>query len=318
MIVTRRTFIHTASVAAAGMSIPGLTRAGEIFRSLPKHEICLFSKHLQYLNFGEMSEVIARTGFDGIDLTVRPGGHVEPENVERDLPVAVKAAQSAGLTIPMMTTNITDPDDKTSQRVLEIAADNGVGYYRMGSMDYDLSISIEENINTFRKVFGKFEEINMKYGIHGDYQNHWGRDFGAPVWDLYSVLNGLDPKWIGCQYDVRHAVVEGGGSWILGMKAIASYISSAVIKDFIWSNNDGDWTPRSVPLGTGMVDLNSYFDEFKQLVNTGPLSLHYEYGIGNARNRKDENLTDERIEEFYKTDLDVLKKLMIEEGLREI
>jgi len=148
MIVTRRTFIHTASVAAAGMNFPVLTRADGIFRSLPKHEICLFSKHLQYLNFNEMSEILARTGFDGIDLTVRPGGHIEPENTERDLLEAVKAAQSAGLAIPMMTTNITDPNDKISQKVLEIAADNGVKYYRIGSMGYDLSISIEKNINT--------------------------------------------------------------------------------------------------------------------------------------------------------------------------
>ena len=186
----------------------------------------------------------------------------------------------------------------------------------MGSLSYDLSTSIEKNINAFRKVFEKFGTLNLKYDIHGDYQNHWGNGFGAPVWDLYDVLNGLDPKWIGCQYDIRHAVVEGGGSWILGMKAIAPYISSSAVKDFIWIKNDGNWTPQSVPLETGMVDFDKYFEEFKQLENTGPLSLHYEYGIGNVKDRKDQNLTDERIVEFDKTDLDVLKGRLINEGLR--
>ena len=33
-----------------------------------------------------MAEVVAENGFDGADLTVRPGGQVLPENVEKDLP----------------------------------------------------------------------------------------------------------------------------------------------------------------------------------------------------------------------------------------
>ncbi len=134
MNIKRRTFIKTTSAAVVGMSLPTLASASEIFKSIPKHQICLFSKHLQYLDFQEMSEIIARTGFDGIDLTVRPGGHIEPETVEIDLPKVIKAAQSSGLTIPMMTTNIADPDDAISKKVLEVAANNGVKYYRMGSM----------------------------------------------------------------------------------------------------------------------------------------------------------------------------------------
>ena len=310
MNLKRRTFIKTTGTALLGMSIPTLTRADGIFNSIPKHQICLFSKHLQYLNFHEMSEILARTGFDGIDLTIRPGGHIEPENVARDLPEAVKAAQSVGLTIPMITTSITDPGANISKKVLQVAADNGVMYYRMGSWKYDLSIGIKNNLEAFRKVFQKFEAMNQKYGIHGDYQNHWGARFGASIWDLYQVLDGLDPQWVGCQYDIRHAVAEGGGSWILGMKAVAPYISSTAMKDFIWINNKESWKPQSVPLGTGMVDFDTYFEEFKQLENTGPVSLHYEYGIGGAKDRQGQDLTDAKIVEFYKTDLDELRKKM--------
>ena len=315
MQITRRRFIHTTGAALAGMSIPLMAGVSGRTSSRQKHEICLFSKHLQYLDFREMSDILARIGFDGIDLTVRPGGHIEPENVERDLPLAVRAAESAGLKIPMMTTGITDPDDRVSLRVLQVAAEHGVRYYRMGSMGYDPDTSTEDNLNRFREVFGKFEAINRRYGIHGDYQNHWGRNFGAPVWDLYYVLNGLDAQWIGCQYDIRHAVVEGGGSWLLGFNAIAPYISSIVMKDFVWAENNGEWAPRSVPLGTGMVDFERYLGEFKRLENTGPVSLHYEYGIGNSRNRED--LSDDRIIEFYKSDLETLLTKMNEAGLRE-
>ena len=54
-------------------------------------KIYIFSKHLQFLNYQDMAEAAAEMGFDGIDLTVRPKGHVLPERVETDLPKAVEA-----------------------------------------------------------------------------------------------------------------------------------------------------------------------------------------------------------------------------------
>ena len=95
------------------------------------------------------------------------------------------------------------------------------------------------------------------------------------------------------------------------MKALGPYINSSAIKDFHWVNNNGEWKPVSVPLGTGMVDFTEYFEEFKQLKNAGPMSMHYEYGIGNAKSRDDQNLTDKEIIDFYKTDLDKLKQMLV-------
>lgn len=318
MKVTRRTFLHTAGTAGIALNFPLLAGSGRVTGPLPlpEHPICFFSKHLQYCDVKEMSEILAQTGFDGIDLTVRPGGHVEPGKAERDLPRAVKAAESAGLKIPMITTNITDPEDKISHQVLQTASESGVAYYRMGSLKYDFSMGIEQNLDAFRKIFEKFQSLNMKYGIHGDYQNHWGTGFGAPIWDLYSVLKGLDPAWVGCQYDIRHAVVEGGASWSLGLRTIGTYIHSSVIKDFLWTKDSGKWRPRSVPLGTGMVDFEAYFKEFEQLENTGPISLHYEYGLGNAKERNEESRTNDLIVDFYQKDLNALKKKLSDAGLR--
>lgn len=312
----RRHFLYTTGTVLAGLNFPSLSGASLSSRKPAKNEICLFSKHLQYLTYQEMSEILAETGFDGIDLTVRPGGHVEPAYVERDLSKAVKAAHSAGLSIPMITTGITDPEEKNTHKILKTAGELGVKYYRMGSLKYDFSKSMEDNIQIFRGLFERFESLNRKYGIHGDYQNHWGNRFGAPVWDLYAVLKGLEAEWIGSQYDIRHALVEGGGSWMLGMKALAPFIASTVIKDFIWAEENGKWRPQSVPLGTGMVDFEKYFEEFKKLGNFCPISLHYEYGMGHMKERTDPGMTDEKIIAFYKMDLDELKSMLTKAGLR--
>ncbi len=54
-------------------------------------EIVFFSKPLPQMDWQRLAANVKRLGFDGIDLTVRPEGHVLPERVEEDLPKAVAA-----------------------------------------------------------------------------------------------------------------------------------------------------------------------------------------------------------------------------------
>ena len=131
--VKRRDFVKTVSLAGGGMlaapmaiSNPGwIKKAGEV-----SWRIHFFSKHLQFLDYAEAADACVQAGMDGADLTVRPGGHVLPENVERDLPLAVKAFKKAGLTIEMMASGITDPKDPLTERVLRTASEQGIKYYR--------------------------------------------------------------------------------------------------------------------------------------------------------------------------------------------
>ncbi|MCG8376425.1 MAG: twin-arginine translocation signal domain-containing protein, partial [Chlorobiales bacterium] len=110
MPMTRRTFLAGAGAATATLgTLPDAANSAD--RKDNKNPICIFSKHLQWLDYREIAEIVAEIGFDGIDLTVRPKGHVLPERVQEDLPRALEAAQTAGLSIPMMTTAIQEPDD---------------------------------------------------------------------------------------------------------------------------------------------------------------------------------------------------------------
>ena len=68
--------------------------------------LVMFSKMLQEFTVAEAARRIKGLGFDGVDLTVRPKGHVEPENVGMALPEAVKAIRDQGLTVPMISTAI--------------------------------------------------------------------------------------------------------------------------------------------------------------------------------------------------------------------
>jgi L-ribulose-5-phosphate 3-epimerase len=277
--------------------------------------ICVFSKHLQFLDFQQMVEVAAAAGFDGVDLTVRPGGHVSPEQVEEQLPRAVQAVRHTGLTVPMMTTAITRSDPLTV-RILKTAVELGIGTYRLGYFDYDQQAGVAASLPGIKRQLQELAALNQRLGIHGAYQNHSGSRFGAPVWDIWEVIHDLDPAWMGCQYDLMHAVAEGGNSWILGLDLLQKHVKSLAIKDFYWGKTDNEWQEVVAPLGEGMCNWPEFFRRLKGYGFTGPISLHFEYPMPEEtiKSAPLERIKEETIKIMSK-DLVTLKNLMRDSGL---
>ena len=255
--------------------------------------IAVFSKHLQWLPFADVGPVIAESGFTAVDLTVRPGGHVLPERVENDLPRAVEMLRKSGLTVPLITTVITDAGDPLSRRVLATAKQVGVAHYRMGYWTFPADTDPLVALRALTPRARALATLNREIGIRGGYQNHVGTRVGGSVWDLGILLEGIEPDGLGVQYDIRHAVAEGGESWPVALKLIAPHIDTLALKDFVWAKRtDGRWEPHSVPLGKGMVSFDAYL---RTLLARGPLppaTMHFEYpplemdGGGDATRRR--------------------------------
>ncbi|WP_250629567.1 apurinic/apyrimidinic endonuclease family protein [Aureibaculum algae] len=147
----------------------------------------LFSKHLQFLNYNDMSAAAVEMGFDGIDLTVRPKGHVLPENVKEDLPKAVEAMKKHGLQPKMMSTNVWDASNTVQKTVLETASTLGFTNYRTNWLKYPEDISITESQALYGRQAKELEILNEKLGLIGGYQNNSGMNVGAPIWDLLPI-----------------------------------------------------------------------------------------------------------------------------------
>jgi sugar phosphate isomerase/epimerase len=275
----RREFIST--LAAAGASIP----LGSAFNSPSdsfqekKYPLRIFSKPLDGYDFGFMCECIMKSGIGGIDLTVRPGGKVEPADVETKLPELVKEAKNYNLALDMMVTGIVSASDPLTEKVLRTASSLGRKYYRLGYYEFGDKTDIWETLQIHKASLKGIAELNRKYNIHGGYQNHAGTRVGGPVWDLHELLINLPPEFTGCQYDVRHAMVEGANSWILGMRLMAPYIKTLAIKDFTWVTGAGKPRAVTVPMGEGMVNWDLFFKTVKVLNISGPLTLHIEYPL---------------------------------------
>ena len=278
----RRKFMRLASLAGIMTALPILPVNPGAFA--PKRKVAIFSKHLQWLPFDEMAAFVAACGFDGVDLTVRKGGHVEPEKVEVDLPKAVTVIRNAGKEVPLLTTGIVSALDPCTERILSTASSLGIPCYRMGWYGYDPDKEIVESLLLFEDQLRELEVLNKKYSIRGAYQNHAGRSLGSPVWDIGKIVHNINSPWLGIQYDIRHATVEGGHSWPLGFEYVKPFINSLDVKDVYWSQTDGNWSAVNTPLGEGMVDFEDYFARIRLLDPSIPISLHLEYPLGGAEN----------------------------------
>lgn len=245
-------------------------------------KIHIFSKHLQFLNYRDMAEAVAEMGFDGIDLTVRPKGHVLPERVETDLPEAAEAMRKVGLSPLLMTTSVQDAENSTDRQVLKTAVKLGIKYYRMNWFAYSEQKTIPESLQEFQSKIKDLSHLNKELGLIGCYQNHAGNEVGSAIWELWELLKEADKQYMGLQYDIRHAVVEGGLSWQNGLRLIQSQIKTLAIKDFMWEKENGSWDTKNTPVGEGMVDFKTYFKLLKQYRINVPVTLHLEYPLGGA------------------------------------
>jgi len=282
--MNRREFNRIAgltSIAALTKGFPA-SAADKVANEIKPLSVHVFSKHLQFLDYKDMAKAAKEIGFDGVDLTVRPKGHVEPENVVRDLPKAVAAIREAGLQALMMTSDVNNVDDPVNLQVLKTACEQGIKYYRTAYYKYPKDGSYKQNLDLFKKKFDALGQVNSKLGLHGAYQNHAGTNLGSYITDVAYLLEGNDPRWLGCQYDIRHATVEGATAWPLGLRWVKDHISIIAIKDFAWATKDGRLWPESVPLGEGVVEFKRLFQMFREYGIHPIVSLHYEYDLGGA------------------------------------
>lgn len=301
-------------MAAAGAAMPFASSLGSFLpqSGASKYPVRLFSKPLDTYDFGFMCECIVKSRMTGIDLVVRPGGRVEPASVENDLPARVADAKKYNLVTDMMVSGIISATDPFTERVLKTASASGIKYYRLGWFDYDSKLSIRESLEKSRIVLKEIAELNKKYKIHGGYQNHAGPRVGGPVWDLADILRDIPAEFLGSQYDVRHAMVEGANTWILGMKLIAPHIRTLAIKDFTWKTVNGKAQAVTVPMGEGMINWDLFFKTVKEMNITGPLTLHIEYPL---LEKGEEKLTltqqQEIIVKKIKKDMDFLNSYLL-------
>lgn len=242
----------------------------------------MFSKMLGDLSVPEAARRIKAIGFDGVDLTVRPGGHVVPDRVANDLPEAVKAIRGEGLTVPMITTAITRADEPHAEATLAAAAALGIRRAKLGYWNAPvggLAAAIERARGSLDGLERLAESTHTMLGIH----NHSGVGYvNCQPLTVLSLLRDRNPEHVAAYFDPGHAAVEGGdGGWRQGLELLAPKIKLLAVKDFGWKTTPGrpkvTWHSQLVPLRDGLVAWSEVFKVLAPPRFDGPVSLHSEY-----------------------------------------
>ena len=250
-------------------------------------EFVMFTKMLK--NVGSLSvdgagDCISKIGFNGAALTVRPGGHVPPEQAEELLPEAVNMLESKRLKVPMITTSITDANEKYAKQIFRAASECGVKFVKLGYWRYQGFGTIEEQIKRVRNGNLKgLRELSSEYGVTAGIHIHSGDFLTANPAVVHTLLEGYDPEHLCAYIDPGHMAVEGGLSgWEMGMDLLREHIRMVAVKDFGWfrekdEKSEWRWGARIVPLSEGLVPWSKVFRYLQEIGFDGPVSFHSEY-----------------------------------------
>ncbi len=253
--------------------------AGTTSATATRLSVGLVSRHVQWTSLEEAVDLAAEAGFDAIEWNVRSGGHVLPERVADDLPRAVERTRKAGLAVTMITTSIQDSQSPHAESILRTMQALGIRYYRGGEyFRYDYAVPQTIQLDALRPRIASLLALNERYGTTWAYHTHSAPGMiGGNVWDIVSVIRGLDPARIALNYDTGHTTVRGGTGWIDDARLAEPYLACLAVKDVRWQQGPRGWRAEFVPIGEGQVDFAAIARFLKATRFGGPVNIHYEH-----------------------------------------
>lgn len=268
----RRQFLKHSALALAGA---GVTSAAKT-ETTAKWPIVVFEKPMQTLDYDRMGEELAKMGLQGIEATIRKGGHIDPGDVEDKVPKMVAALAKNGQKALIAACNVNTANEKNAN-FLRILKANGITRYRMDYFRYDLKKDLLPQVRENTKRLREVEEMNKEVGVQALYQIHAGAKYaGSLAWDAAMMFENVNPEYAAIAFDLRHIRSGSGLSFDTALALMEKHVRSIFVKDAKWGGKRSDKL-GNVPLDTGIVDQKT-FDKVRQGHEPMPLSLHMEWG----------------------------------------
>src|SRR5436190_22640990 len=102
--ISRRTFVGSAAAALTALSVPAAES------KVARYKIIGFIKPFQNLEFARIADIAGRLDWDGVEIPVRKGGTIEPEQVEEKLPELSERLKQTDVEISIIATDIAEAD----------------------------------------------------------------------------------------------------------------------------------------------------------------------------------------------------------------
>lgn len=281
----RRSFFRLA--AASGLTTFSSKRslAEDTFDTRSTPEVCIYTEQFQSLPIPEVCKIFKRIGAQGLDVTVRPGGHIKPEDARVQLLIAARVAREHELKIMMLTTGITAAD-RNAENILAACQEIGVdriklGYFRPGSFG-----TLRKSLDTTRRQLNQISQLAAKYGVLPCVHVHSGETIPSNAFLLYEVIRDIEPSRIGAYLDSHHMTITGGaGGWRQAIDLLTPWISLVALKNHRWHTHGRDetgqqkWRTSYCRLEDGVAPIPDFVRTVHQAGYQGFYTLHTEYRL---------------------------------------
>jgi len=282
-------------------------------------QIVLNSKFFRTLDVHALAGKARELGFDGIDVSVRPGHPVNLVNVATALPRAVAAWTAEGLTCPLATAPVTliDPDAPEAEPLYAGCGAAGVPRVKIGFFPYRPGEEYWTLVDAARRALEGFARLGERHGVQTVYQVHSGPVLGSNCAGLMHLLRGLDPRWSGAYPDLGHMLLDGE-DYPMGLAMLREHLSIVGVKDAYHAprpaGSQPPFAPRFVKLGSGAVNWRRALGALKGLGFDGTFSVHTEYDFDEAVIRQVgyADTTPPHLEEWARADAAFLRRIWSE------
>ena len=232
----------------------------------------VFTKPWPKKSIDELGRFVHWLGFDGIELPVRPGFPVDPDNMAVELPKAVKTLATHSVSIYSIA-------GAATESMIAACGAAGIPTVRVmapiGPKGY---LSTEEQM---RKEFDVVLPVLERHKVRIGVQNHSGR-YISNASGLRALLAGYDPKLIGAVWDAAHNALQGEEPE-LALDIVWRNLCMVNLKNAIWKRKSApdapvaDWSIYWTPGNEGLASWTRVAQELKRRQYVGVVCLTAEY-----------------------------------------
>jgi sugar phosphate isomerase/epimerase len=228
----------------------------------------------------DLGEHVRRLGFDGIELPVRPGFQVEPQNVTKDLPRVARQFAEYGIRI----TSVAGPTDEAT---MAACADAGIPIIRIcvgiGPEGY---LASEARL---QREYDALVPLLDRYGVTLGIQNHCDRCVSNAM-GLRHLMEKYEPRHVAAVWDAAHNALNGEDPE-LAIDIIWSHLCMVNLKNAFWQRTNGpdaevaEWRHYWTSGRQGLASWPRVAAELKKRNYQGVVCLTAEYSDETSVNR---------------------------------
>jgi sugar phosphate isomerase/epimerase len=174
---------------------------------------------------------------------------------------------------------------------------------RPGYWKYNNAPDPDARIGEVQRELMALASVARAYNIATCLHNMAGDYVGSAIWDTNTMIRGVDPRWVGYDFDPGYATQQGGtdGS-SLALRLALARVKAVTVRDFYWAKDaPGAWKATGCPLGEGMVDWTAFFANLARVRFVGPISISMAYQPKNdiSAIRRDLEFVRKQVEAAY-------------------